>query len=1192
MEVPAVSEPTTSRLAPPSPKQDNRPRSPSSGKFSFAASVFGSMKRRGAGSPLSEASRSAEDLAGVAKIDADDETRGWEGGGAADQSLKEGVGRGLQAGGIREVFAHVDEARGPRRVHDDETDAGTAASGAGRSNAGSGGLVRGHSVGAGDIDEFPAARGGIPAQPTRRPSLLPTPAAGLSKQMSAASFKSASSSDLTLGWSQGITHSPTIMSIASADTLTQGEHDPVIGSPSKHGGLRMKFARARSPKHRMSSADALEDPPSPTSPIGGSANLGSMSPPSAATSPSITRKHSSPFRRTPSQTRSSSDLPASLTSHYQPPLGPAARLRNLEAGIPIAQTHSPLSSNPGSRHNSSSSLYSRGTPTSVSRRSSTFTNPDPVKETNVIVRDYDPQTGNKMINKYMIIRELGRGCHGKVKLAVDVETGEKWAIKIVDKHARRRFQGRLGLSHRLAAAEQARSLAAGSGSGGGSVKVALPNPHLEKIKREIAILKKCSHPHVVGLKEVIDDPGSEKIYLVLEYLAGGDIRWHDYSDPPKPTITEDEARRIFRDVVCGVQYLHHQGIVHRDIKPANLLWTADRRVKISDFGVSVFINPPRRMSDQTSTHSPESDEETNEIELAKTAGSPAFFAPELCGVGDDEDPKLFGPFNPFGSNASSGTPGSLGSHGDVGGGGTTSWGSTPGVSNQSSFVSDGIGSGRGSAGGSNLASGVTSAVASTQVSSSSLVSDSGSGGGLGAAAGAGLTPDKRRRGSSRMDLMSEESARKRPGIVPEEPADYDPPRHTQPPSRPQSPPARSISPPSALSTPFQPPPIGQAIDIWAMGVTLYCFVFGRVPFMAETEFELFNVISKKPLEFPDEPAVDEDLRDLLSRILVKDPMQRITLEEIKVHPWTTKDMTPGEREAWLVETDPSYGDPLEVTDEDVRGAVTIMGQNPQTVEFISQFGGRIIVEEAHKEPAECIDLVSAAGDIQAIVKNAPRSPRKAQMRPKSAKPDPSYLTPAATEEQKGHGQEWPEDSDSYFSSKWDSSRRPSAAVTVVTGPDEWGLDPSSLPSASPPRSHPTQPMRIPTSMPAATTDRAWYRWNPPPPSTPSRESWAEEAFHSPSREGLWGTDLSRGGPAAVGSGDVYSDSSSEEDDGVIAERERVREWARSFAKGGGGGGAEDEEGGVRGDGEEEVEAGHGVVVIVDEEEGGNSAQNM
>jgi len=65
---------------------------------------------------------------------------------------------------------------------------------------------------------------------------------------------------------------------------------------------------------------------------------------------------------------------------------------------------------------------------SPSRRASNSANggsTSDVKETNVMVRDYDVETGKKMINKYMIVKELGRGMHGKVKLCVDVETGEE-----------------------------------------------------------------------------------------------------------------------------------------------------------------------------------------------------------------------------------------------------------------------------------------------------------------------------------------------------------------------------------------------------------------------------------------------------------------------------------------------------------------------------------------------------------------------------------------------------------------------------------------------------------------------------------------------------------------------------------------------------------------------------------------------
>ncbi|KAF8924388.1 protein kinase ssp1, partial [Haplosporangium bisporale] len=87
-----------------------------------------------------------------------------------------------------------------------------------------------------------------------------------------------------------------------------------------------------------------------------------------------------------------------------------------------------------------------------------------------------------MINKYMIVHELGRGMHGKVKLCRDTQTNELCAIKIVDKTTRRRL-GRSQISSE------------------------------EKIRREIAIMKKCIHPNVVRLIEVIDDPTARKIYL-------------------------------------------------------------------------------------------------------------------------------------------------------------------------------------------------------------------------------------------------------------------------------------------------------------------------------------------------------------------------------------------------------------------------------------------------------------------------------------------------------------------------------------------------------------------------------------------------------------------------------------------------------------------------------------------------------
>lgn len=76
----------------------------------------------------------------------------------------------------------------------------------------------------------------------------------------------------------------------------------------------------------------------------------------------------------------------------------------------------------------------------------------------------------------------------------------------------------------------------------------------QKIRREIAILKKCQHPHVVRLKEVIDDPASRKIYLALEYMENGELKWRESEEDNRPILSMQESKSIFRDVVSGLDY--------------------------------------------------------------------------------------------------------------------------------------------------------------------------------------------------------------------------------------------------------------------------------------------------------------------------------------------------------------------------------------------------------------------------------------------------------------------------------------------------------------------------------------------------------------------------------------------------------------------------------------------------------------
>ncbi|KIJ60403.1 hypothetical protein HYDPIDRAFT_98798 [Hydnomerulius pinastri MD-312] len=162
----------------------------------------------------------------------------------------------------------------------------------------------------------------------------------------------------------------------------------------------------------------------------------------------------------------------------------------------------------------------------------------------------------------------------------------------------------------------------------------------QKIRKEIAIMKKCRHGHIVRLLEVIDDKLNERIYMVMEYLGGGEIKWRN--DQNEPVLRVDQCRRICRDVILGLEYLHYQGIIHRDIKPANLLWTADRQmVKITDFGVSHFSYAQRLAAagrGQVALDDPNDPILQDDSDLSKRAGTPPFLAPEVISEYTSTDP--------------------------------------------------------------------------------------------------------------------------------------------------------------------------------------------------------------------------------------------------------------------------------------------------------------------------------------------------------------------------------------------------------------------------------------------------------------------------------------------------------------------------------------------------------------------------
>jgi [calcium/calmodulin-dependent protein kinase] kinase len=567
-----------------------------------------------------------------------------------------------------------------------------------------------------------------------------------------------------------------------------------------------------------------------------------------------------------------------------------------------------------------------------------------------------------LINQYEIIDEIGRGAHGKVKLGRSLETNDYVAIKIIQRFSKKRKLGKVTFDPEV------------------------------KVKREIAILKKIRHPNVVGLLEVIDDPELKKIYMVLEHVELGEIVWrkkgtpqiclferrrvereqngetdtgedekffkmrqrrrqlkdlqreklsklqfadgqgehwslehgdddddldetplerqftHDsaqdlshshrsstlrsnpasgphsratsrapsrtssrahtplptefdippidsdnedetlgplpsipsnhgsasalegtyygsYPDDPPfrarspsmadsiishmssvddiphdafeddysfvPCFTFEQARSAFRDTVLGLEYLHYEGIVHRDIKPANLLWTKDHRVKISDFGVSYFGRPIREGETEENISEADATNFDDDLELAKTVGTPAFFAPELCYTDVD----------------------------------------------------------------------------------------------------------------------------------------------------------------------VEQPKVTEQIDVWSLGVTLYCIIFARLPFLAKDEYQLFRCIAKNDVYIPRrrlkavDPScvasatslnlrigpstgpyreegelafedIDDVLYDLLRRMLIKDPTERIKLREIKRHPWVVRGID--NILGWIDDSDPSRktaGRRIQVDKRELEAAV-------------------------------------------------------------------------------------------------------------------------------------------------------------------------------------------------------------------------------------------------------------------------------
>ena len=169
--------------------------------------------------------------------------------------------------------------------------------------------------------------------------------------------------------------------------------------------------------------------------------------------------------------------------------------------------------------------------------------------------------GNNTVNQYSLIQKLGEGAFAKVKLVVD-EDGMTFAAKIIKKSVMSKMR---------------RKRSAGCKS------------CMNMVHTEIAIMKKVRHPNIVVLREVIDDPLNDKLFMIMEYVNGGCIL-DLHEDGTCAPIAGDLIVSYCRQLTSGLKYLHTNGIVHRDIKPNNILINQEGQVKLCDFGVSSFID--------------------------------------------------------------------------------------------------------------------------------------------------------------------------------------------------------------------------------------------------------------------------------------------------------------------------------------------------------------------------------------------------------------------------------------------------------------------------------------------------------------------------------------------------------------------------------------------------------------------------
>ena len=175
-----------------------------------------------------------------------------------------------------------------------------------------------------------------------------------------------------------------------------------------------------------------------------------------------------------------------------------------------------------------------------------------------------------LIGDYILKHTIGKGTFSRVKLGINRNTGEKVAIKILDK------------------------------------KKIVEKADLERILREMKMLSELDNEHIIKVYQIYEN---ENHYLIImEYCEGGELFNYIVE---KQRLSENESAYFYYQIIQGVEYIHSQGIAHRDLKPENLLLDQNKKIKIIDFGLSNYFDGVQK--------------------LETPCGSPCYASPEMVG---------------------------------------------------------------------------------------------------------------------------------------------------------------------------------------------------------------------------------------------------------------------------------------------------------------------------------------------------------------------------------------------------------------------------------------------------------------------------------------------------------------------------------------------------------------------------------